>query len=86
MFLKNLIPALILSMHFQIHPLVLEKNTLENTNWRGTNCSSFADGIFQGTYNYRFLPNENIETYLEYYTDLIRRLKSSLTQVVLHNF
>lgn len=42
---------------------------LDNTDWRGNNCSSYGDGIFQGTYNYIFKENNRVESYLEYYED-----------------
>lgn len=42
---------------------------LDNTDWRGTSCSSYGDGLFQGTYNYVFKENNRVESYLEYYDD-----------------
>lgn len=50
-------------------------NHLENTEWRGTYCSSYGDGIFQGTYNYHFKENNQIESYIEYFTDLSCKTK-----------
>ncbi len=42
---------------------------LDNTDWRGSDCTSYGDGIFQGTYNFNFKENKQVESYLEYYDD-----------------
>lgn len=54
-------------------------NLLDNTDWRGNNCTSYGDGIFQGTYNFIFKANNRVESYLEYYDDYICTKSSGKT-------
>lgn len=52
-------------------------NKIDNTEWRGTSCSSYGDGLFQGTYNYHFKDNGKLESYIEHFTDLSCKTKST---------
>lgn len=54
----------------------LSSTQFEGSDWRSATCSSYADSLLQGTYNYRFDGNGKIETYIEYYTDLSCKTKT----------
>ncbi len=37
--------------------------------WEGTTCQSYNDHISWGTYNYKFMEDGKVETFLQYYDD-----------------
>ncbi|MBX9838303.1 MAG: hypothetical protein K2X69_08280 [Silvanigrellaceae bacterium] len=63
------------------HALENKENLFDNNDWRGAYCSSYGDGLFQGTYNYRFKGNGQIESYIEYYTDLSCKTKTGYNDI-----
>ncbi len=70
-----------LSLTLSVHALESSVNLFDNNDWRGSYCSSYGDGLFQGTYNYRFKGNGQLESYIEYYTDLSCKTKTGYNDI-----
>lgn len=69
--MKPLNKILLFAVLFSTNSYSLEKTTLQfEGNWKGSYCSSYNDGLSQGTYNYKFNSSGRVDSYIEYYTDL----------------
>ncbi|APJ04647.1 hypothetical protein [Silvanigrella aquatica] len=72
----RVIVTLLSLIFMKIYANNFDISEIEESNWRGTYCSSYGDNLFYGNYNYNFKKNNQIETYIEYYSDYRCKNKS----------